>query len=351
MPERESSLWEQELSSKQIEEGLASVHNSAKESMEQQLLELQKTIEQAREVYARRLQNFQSEAVAIQASIAEQARKSDFSAVFTETKRGVIAFARSGWTVPATLPFSDFLEFAKLPADALDRQVVNYYRTGEWRLLDSIRNKLMADAELSNWCVLLDSIIEAIKDGKHVLVIPCLFTVIEGFVVRSVRAHTPYRVGVAKMSRVADDILPRLVDSETSSILRNWRLIHCFELLTQIFKYHPFEEEPPSLINRHWVLHGRSVAGWSVCRCRSAIDAAGYAAGRIHGSRWSRSTLLRIVYGWQVVGLNLSWPPLTFSGCEVTALRDHPSSRISEWQDPLTASIKYLAASGLQLDR
>ena len=135
----------------------------------------------------------------------------------------------------------------RVPEGRLDEVFLNTYnkrsRSRERTLLKAVQN---AEA-LTNWRYMLQQIIAAYRRRHYLVVVPALLTVFEGAVAASAK-RSDQRV---TPSRIASELRDRL---DPGIVRLAWVSIHGF--VSGIFAAHSFAASPPTLLNRHWILHG-----------------------------------------------------------------------------------------------
>lgn len=134
--------------------------------------------------------------------------------------------------------------------------------------LESLHVELRRAPALAQWHSLIEEIVYSIKTGHHRIAIPAALTILEGFAARSLSQRSLIRV------------------KDTSPILKlerqDWhnKDIHdalfwesAIAFLSKVFAYSDFSQDEPSLINRNWVLHGRSSKDWTIADALRLINA------------------------------------------------------------------------------
>ena len=125
--------------------------------------------------------------------------------------------------------------------------------------LKELGETLKKNSELSQWQPLIDEIIASIRAGHHRVAIPATLTIMEGYLARAlVKASltTAKNVYPFKALKEAKWHEAKTLDA------RFWKAGVLF--LSRIFAHSDFTQQPPTFINRHWILHGRAPVDWTL---------------------------------------------------------------------------------------
>jgi hypothetical protein len=204
------------------------------------------------------------EKIAVDMSILEKAMAAsivvpDFSKLDLKqsVKDGVSTMAARGWTVQMSLTLGDLEELANQTPEETDEFFVAFYTEDNFAALRKVRDELTGRPKLVQWKALLEECFDSFESGRHRITVPSLLSIIEGVVASAGQALTTQRVRLveicAENSRKSSD------NSITSEM---WNSMALF--LEKLFQYAPFDGDRPALINRHWILHGRDSATWTV---------------------------------------------------------------------------------------
>lgn len=183
----------------------------------------------------------------------------DFSKLdlMQSVRDGVRTMAARGWTVQMSLTLGDLEELASKSPEESDELFVSFYTEDNFAEFRKVRDELTGRPKLVQWKALLEECFDSFESGRHRIAIPSLLSIIEGVVASAGQALTSQRVRLveicAENSRKSSD------NSITSEM---WNSMALF--LEKLFQYAPFDGGRPALINRHWILHGRDSATWTV---------------------------------------------------------------------------------------
>lgn len=155
-----------------------------------------------------------------------------------------------GWTLTQEIEFSYYLKdkFLTSSLRQIDEHFYNYYSNNDWKFYHETKNKILETID-PKWLDLLNECFDSFEQDKYKLIIPTLFSIIEG--------ETAFIYGT-------DDVGKDLFDTmktETRDVkheLTKFAIYSLAEFLRwQLFKFHEFKKHRKGVINRNWVLHGR----------------------------------------------------------------------------------------------
>jgi hypothetical protein len=175
----------------------------------------------------------------------------------------VEALARSGWTVPVWASSDVVTEILQAEPPSRDQVVLDLYRKDSDNGLKTLKRELVSSALLVPWATLVQQAIEAYDDRRYAIAVPALLTVCEGALL-SLLGDPGLRTSVPRAARsplVAVRGMDRVMWAS---------VVYFFETL---YAPSPFTGKPPSLLNRHWVLHGRTPPSWSAPDCLRLLQA------------------------------------------------------------------------------
>ena len=115
---------------------------------------------------------------------------------------------------------------------------------------------------MSTWATLLREIGSSIVDGRHRVTIPALLCTLEGYVIRTViRPQGAEARDIRIIARLKEKS-PLRADQDLNATGIPW--LSAITFLDLLFARSYFDQPAPSLLNRHWVLHGRSETDWTL---------------------------------------------------------------------------------------
>lgn len=158
--------------------------------------------------------------------------------------------SKYGWTLTGEMSFGDYLEDGLVDASQKEKDdyFYDYYSTDGWKNFSFTKDAILEDIE-SRWRDLIQQCFDSFETDNYKLVIPTLFTIIEGEMSYVFDSHQGSRGLIEKMEKRAE--------SEESKLeqIALYSVVHSMD--EELFGSHKFNKDRKDLINRHWVLHGR----------------------------------------------------------------------------------------------
>ncbi len=163
------------------------------------------------------------------------------------------AVAKVGWTLPKHLTPSETSDLVKRcrkgSSRALDQWFLNYYEANGRKEFKRLTRKLLRNRWLNEWRPVLKDCVWAYQHNRYRLVVATMLAVLEGAVAKLGRAPSDRR-------KTHPHVIWKKVRSQPKSMDEVfWE--SASEFLCQVWKNTDFDTDPPDLINRHWILHGR----------------------------------------------------------------------------------------------
>lgn len=176
-----------------------------------------------------------------------------FEETFKVYIEGARQLADKGWTVPEWRDLTAPAELCKLSAKELDDLFVAQYMENDFKVLREQIERLTAIPEMVQWKALLIEIRESLIAGRHLVTVPALLTVLEGYAVTHVLKLPGTNV---------QKLFEKAGFHRQGGI---WAIpaISTMHFLKRVFEESPFHQEPPQFINRYWVMHGRDHCKWT----------------------------------------------------------------------------------------
>ncbi len=159
----------------------------------------------------------------------------------------------NGWTIPMTMGLNKFKKLVDIFTDEGEVSVYNnffssFYNGKNFKsLIKHVNNSSIMSSrnELFNDCV------EAYQYGKYMLCINSLVPMLEGILSKLDEDKTNIW-----MMKICKENVEK-TEHENKLILNLvWVSFHSF--ISTIYKKSNFNEDEPTLVNRHWILHGRT---------------------------------------------------------------------------------------------
>ena len=172
-------------------------------------------------------------------------------------KTAIHTMASRGWTIQMSLTMRDLEELANQTAEEADEFFVAFYSGDNFAALRKVRQELTSRPSLARWKALLDECFESFESGRYLITVPALLSMIEGVIASSGQALTSQRV---RLIAICAENSQKIGENSIRSEM--WNSMKVF--LEKLFEPAPFDGNRPTLINRHWILHGRDAASWTV---------------------------------------------------------------------------------------
>jgi hypothetical protein len=173
---------------------------------------------------------------------------------------------RRGWTLPVRWGLTEFVHVVdEVPLEELDEAWVAYYGSDEGREFDELIQALAGQAVLDPWRRMMDGAIYTYRGGYHEAALPALFACFDG--VFAAATHGPQ--SHAKVHTTAGEFRRKAAERAVLEVC--WASIQGFVGVTH--RTHPFSEEPPASVNRHWLLHGRTMPPRPQADCLRVLQA------------------------------------------------------------------------------
>jgi hypothetical protein len=217
------------------------------------------------------------------AAFADEMSRVDWSNVVKSFNAGVEAriagvrqLAAKGWTVPPWITFPEFEVLTALPESDIDMFFTEIYTADGFDRFKLVMKRLSSEPSLSAWHALLGEVGESIEAGRHLVTVPALLTVLEGYAVREILHITgpaSKKTNLAKLFEATDFHHRKGVEAVP------W--ISNLVFMQHLFATSDFTSDQPTLLNRHWVLHGRTQRNSILAdalRLVTAIDTLSWAA-------------------------------------------------------------------------
>jgi hypothetical protein len=180
----------------------------------------------------------------------------DYAASGVEADARVVG--ERGWTIPTWGTIDLVRYLAQFGPDELDEGLLREYSKRRSAREKELLLRLRTTEALLYWRPLLSECIDIYRKRKYRVVVPSLLPIIEGAVVSTLDLYS-YRPG---LKRIATDQV-RVRDPGMMRVA--WVSVEAF--LNAVFANHDFSASRPTLLNRHWVLHGRDAPEWSRVEC------------------------------------------------------------------------------------
>lgn len=170
----------------------------------------------------------------------------------SETNSGRLA--RLGWTIPVYSTPREMHELFRLrEPDEVDSYFITYYDQRGY-YYERMKQNLLSEPSLNRWHALIKQCFDAYERDHFQITVPALLTILDGLIherTGGFKQQSNVRQATRKKLNEADSQLKRII------------ALSIDQYTSEIFNHHPFCEEAPKNLNRHWILHGRDEADWS----------------------------------------------------------------------------------------
>lgn len=158
--------------------------------------------------------------------------------------------SKCGWTLTGEMSLADYLEddLVGISHEEKDQYFYNYYSKKNWQQFGYMKQEIVEMIE-PRWTGLIQECFDSFENDKYKLVIPALFTIVEGEMSHVFQSHKGSRALIILMETQAENEESKMKQISLYSVVHSMK--------EQLFLSHKFYENRNGLINRHWVLHGR----------------------------------------------------------------------------------------------
>jgi len=195
----------------------------------------------------------------LETGLAAAIARIDFSGLNLEEsiRQDFHTMATRGWTIQMSLTPGIWAGLANQTPEETDEFFVTFYTEDNFAALREVRQELTRRTSLAKWKSLLEECFESLEAGRHLITIPALLSIIEGVIASAGQALTSHRVRLIHIcAENAKKSTPSFMNAEM------WNSMALF--LEKLFQSAPFDGDKPVFINRHWILHGRDSASWTI---------------------------------------------------------------------------------------
>jgi hypothetical protein len=158
-----------------------------------------------------------------------------------------------GWALPSWMHQTELATIAASPPADWDSHFVGRYEGNAGADRKALWDSMHRTADELGWTALIADLQVAMDNHLYRLVVPTSFLALEG-ITRSFHPSQQRSVSLAAtMNTIKVSHKPGLIIAAVAESLE-----HAF---TALFASAPFSGPPPTVVNRHWLLHGVDVSG------------------------------------------------------------------------------------------
>ena len=183
----------------------------------------------------------------------------DGPAILSDHEKSFLHMADCGWTLPDWIDLRELRTLHLKSPEELDRYFVEGFMANGAENLKELGNTLMETPGLSQWHPLINDIIASIEVGKHRVAIPAALTIMDGYLASALVKASLATPEVKSPFKVLKDA--KWHEDDTFDAVF-WKA--GFRFLSRVFAPSDFSKQPPTSINRHWILHGRAPVDWTL---------------------------------------------------------------------------------------
>lgn len=158
--------------------------------------------------------------------------------------------SKYGWTLTGEMGMANYLDDDMVGTSQKEKDdyFYEFYSQDDWAYFNHTKESILENIE-PRWHDLIEECFHSFEADRYKLVIPTLFTIIEGEMSYVFKSHQGSRGLIEKMEKRAE--------SEESKLkqIALYSVVHSMD--EELFGSHKFNKDRKELINRHWILHGR----------------------------------------------------------------------------------------------
>lgn len=158
--------------------------------------------------------------------------------------------SKYGWTLTGEMSLGDYFEdeLISLSHEQKDEYFHTYYSKNDWEHYKNMKGLVIDNIE-PRWTELIQDCFDSFENDKFRLVIPTLFTIIEGEMSFAFQSHQGSNDLIQLVDKKAKNEKSKLMQISLYSVVSSMK--------KQLFLSHKFYDDRNGLINRQWILHGR----------------------------------------------------------------------------------------------
>lgn len=166
-----------------------------------------------------------------------------------------------GWIVPFPTHSAFYTKLLKNNITLSKTGISSFYmfHYSEDYNFDQMINSIMNNSENKQWHQAIEQCVYAYKNNMYILSICTLLPVLEGILSTFEEDKTNIR-----MMKVCKEMLNTVENKLTidpsylEAILNKALWISCYHFITALYQKSDFSGAEPEMLNRHWILHGRT---------------------------------------------------------------------------------------------
>ena len=199
--------------------------------------------------------------------VSAQLSNIDWSGGLERLEASQSALAEAGWTLVDWIDLEDLTMLSRKTPKELDKYFTNGFMANDAQHLSFLQQHLVKCPMLVQWYGLIDEIFVSIKAGRHRIAIPATLTIIEGRLASFLITHSAMNPQNPNPFKA----LERQGWHKAGYDAFFWKSSIIF--LEKVFGDRRFDQDQPSFISRHWILHGRSAIDWTLADSLRLVNA------------------------------------------------------------------------------
>lgn len=155
-----------------------------------------------------------------------------------------------GWTLTREISIFEYLndELLNSTLEEKDDYFYNYYSKNDWQHYHLMKESLIESVD-AKWLDLMNDCFDSFEQDKYKMVIPILFSIIEG---ESAFIYRTDMIGGRLITFMKSQVS---TEQDQFTKIAIYSLTNCMK--KQLFRIHDFNKKRKPVINRNWVSHGR----------------------------------------------------------------------------------------------
>ncbi|PGE40388.1 hypothetical protein COM60_07135 [Bacillus toyonensis] len=163
--------------------------------------------------------------------------------------RVALKMGENGWTIPFSFEVSNIEAIHE--EEDFDKFFISFYSENENQRFNDLVSKLLLMDAVKPYTDAIEQCIKAHKDSNYIITINTLIPILEGLL-----SNFYDNKNNTKMIRVCKEMLEKYTSESQWIEKLIWTSVWCF--ITNLYQKSDFSEESPNMLNRHWILHGRT---------------------------------------------------------------------------------------------
>jgi hypothetical protein len=169
-------------------------------------------------------------------------------------EQSALRLASLGWSLPVLFSHCQIVEAAKAvyTPEQVNEVIVQFYVDNDFLILKKLVLETIFKADdIDPWRKTIEQCYDSFIQGKYLVVVPTLITVIEGYLSQKIGTMTSANV------RMMGPTKSKAIEPKAHRLDKTiWLSVSV--IIDTLYQPSDFSGNEPSTLNRHWILHGRS---------------------------------------------------------------------------------------------